>query len=685
VHRSSLSLLAVAVCAITLSWPTALHAQSFASLLELESSRCVVDVHAEVGGNGSNDDDGKGRRCEPISLFEAVTRYSTTTESETCGEGGGGARSSGWSNVYAGPRSVGSFELWVSARAYNQASGGSSCNFDSRSQVDIELRWRVIADVEVEYQPLLPCDSNGKRVSALLTIDDQVFDLEKACALEPVRLSLEAGDLIYFDASLDERRKAADTELGIGIRLREAPDPGPPLRGVELGAPETLNTNAATDSGEDIAADIATDDDGVWVTVWSSTEDLGGTLGRDSDILFAQSTERGQSWSDPGALAVSASDDTGNDEAPDIVFDGRGTWVAAWHSDDSQAGLVGDDFDVLCVSSVDGGTTWTAPLPLNNNAATDGGDDLYVELHSDGEGHVLAAWQSTDDLGGSIGVDSDILVAHSSDGCTAWSDPAPADPGAASDSNEDTRPSLATDRAGNWVLALEVAPALTGIPGVSVASSRDDAQTWSPPLPLDPVAVASGSQQSRGQVAFSPPATWMVVWHSYDWFAGTIGTDADIVAATTEDLDSGWGRRFALDPDADRDSGSDRAPSIASIGPGAFLVPWSTDEPALGGLLRDHRVIALSGSVEAGGFSEPQSISNGPQERGAESRVPAVAVDSAGDVVVVWHANAEADGSEGPDNDIFFAAPEPAARWLGLAALLTLLALLTPHRLRRSR
>jgi hypothetical protein len=655
-----------------------LHAQSFASLLELESSRCVVDVHAEVGGNGSNDDDGKGERCEPISIFERVRRYATTAESETCGEfGSGGARSTGWSDLYAGPRSVASFEVWLYARAFNQSSGG--CGFDSRSQIDVELRWRVTADVEVEYQPLYPCDSNGKRVSALLTVGDQVFDLERGCALDPVRLSLEAGDVIYLDASLDERGKADDTELYIAFRLREAPDPGPPLREVRLGAPEILNSNAASDTAEDASPNIATDDNGTWVTVWSSTEDLGGTLGVDSDVLFARSTERGRSWSEPGALASSASNDTGSDDNPEVVFDGRGTWVAAWHSSDSQAGLLGDDFDILCVSSVDGGTTWSAPLPLNNNAATDVGEDLYVELHSDGAGHIVAVWQSTDDLGGSIGVDSDILVAHSSDGCAAWSDPAPADPGAVSDSNEDTRPSLATDRAGNWVLALEVAPTSTGVKGVSVASSRDDAQTWSAPVPLDPIAVASGSEQYRGQAAFSPPASWMVVWHSYDAFAGTIGTDADIVAATTEDLDAGWGERFALDPDADRDSGSDRVPSIASIGPASFLVPWSTNEPALRGLLHDHRVIALSGSVGAGGFSEPQSISGGPQERGAQARDPAVAVDSSGDVVIVWYANALDDGSAGPDDDIFFAAPEPAPGWLCLAAVLTLL------RLRRSR
>ena len=65
---------------------------------------------------------------------------------------------------------------------------------------------------------------------------------------------------------------------------------------------------------------------------------------------------------------------------------------------------------------------------------------------------------------------------------------------------------------------------------------------------------------------------------------------------------------------------------------------------------------------------------NGPQARGAEARQPALAIGPLGGIVVVWRANALADGTIGPDDDIFFAAPEPGTEWLGPAALLTLLA-----------
>ena len=72
---------------------------------------------------------------------------------------------------------------------------------------------------------------------------------------------------------------------------------------------------------------------------------------------------------------------------------------------------------------------------------------------------------------------------------------------------------------------------------------------------------------------------------------------------------------------------------------------------------------------------EPRSIVEGPQRNGAEARQPALAIDPSGHVVIVWRANALPDGSVGPDDDIFFAVPEPRASWLGLVATLAVLAL----------
>ncbi|NLE27780.1 MAG: hypothetical protein GX625_21075, partial [Clostridiaceae bacterium] len=50
-------------------------------------------------------------------------------------------------------------------------------------------------------------------------------------------------------------------------------------------------------------------------------------------------------------------------------------------------------------------------MPLNVNAGSDSGDDLYPQITTDGAGDWVAVWQSGDTLGGTIDTDSDILFA----------------------------------------------------------------------------------------------------------------------------------------------------------------------------------------------------------------------------------------------------------------------------------
>jgi hypothetical protein len=54
------------------------------------------------------------------------------------------------------------------------------------------------------------------------------------------------------------------------------------------------------------------------------------------------------------------------------------TWVAVWHSaedlyDANLDDTIGEDADILVARSMDGGATWTAPVALNTNAASDVG------------------------------------------------------------------------------------------------------------------------------------------------------------------------------------------------------------------------------------------------------------------------------------------------------------------------
>ena len=189
--------------------------------------------------------------------------------------------------------------------------------------------------------------------------------------------------------------------------------------------PAALNTNAATDSGADFDPQVTTDGAGNWVAVWYSNDSLGGTIGTDRDILVARSSNNGATWTAPAPLNTNAATDSGDDFDPQVTTDGAGNWVAVWHSNDSLGGAIGTDYDILTARSSNNGATWTAPKSLNTNAFSDSGDDFGAQVTSDGAGHWVAVWSSTDSLFGTIGFDADILVARSTGNNGLWSVPAP--------------------------------------------------------------------------------------------------------------------------------------------------------------------------------------------------------------------------------------------------------------------
>jgi cysteine-rich repeat protein len=200
---------------------------------------------------------------------------------------------------------------------------------------------------------------------------------------------------------------------------------------------------APTDRGADQRPQLATDGAGTWIVVWTAND---GTRGGDLDVLRARSTDGGVTWTAPAALNANAAADTGLDDRPQIATDGQGTWVAAWVSDNDLGGAIGNDLDVLTTRSTDGGATWSAPAPLNGNAATDTGADGAPSLVTDRHGTWVAVWESNE----SVGSDTAIMMAHSLDAGAHWSAPQALDPAYADDQRRDVGPQLATDGRGMW-------------------------------------------------------------------------------------------------------------------------------------------------------------------------------------------------------------------------------------------
>ena len=393
--------------------------------------------------------------------------------------------------------------------------------------------------------------------------------------------------------------------------------------GVTWTAPAALNSNAATDSGNDWSPQVTTDGAGNWVVVWWSEDDLGGTIGTDGDILVSRSTDYGATWTAAATLNTNAATDSGYDVSPEVTTDGASNWVAVWQSGDSLGGTIGTDYDILVSRSTDNGATWTAPVALNTNAASDSGEDLAPQVTTDGAGKWLAAWHSY----GTFGWDYDIVVSRSTNNGATWTAPAALNSNAASDSGWDYAPELATDGAGNWVAVWQSNENLGGTigtdPDILVARSTDNGVTWMAPAALNSNAASDSGPDYTPNVATDGAGNWVAVWDSEDSLGGTIGTDGDVLVSRSTDNGATWTAVGTLNTNAANDSGHDAFPRVATDGAGNWLTVWESNEN-LGGTIGTDRDIlgSRSPAPAVGGTIEFQSDASAPSAQQSDSAVP---------------------------------------------------------------
>src|SRR6185369_10730298 len=146
--------------------------------------------------------------------------------------------------------------------------------------------------------------------------------------------------------------------------------------GVHWAAPTTIHLGS---THHPIAApDIATDGAGTWVAVWwTRVGDTG-----DFDLFFSRSVDNASTWSAPATLNTNAATDTGDDFDPRIATDRAGNWIVTWVSTDSLGGTIGNDNDILASRSTNGGLTWSTPTPVAPSSA-DGAFDFDPVIATD--------------------------------------------------------------------------------------------------------------------------------------------------------------------------------------------------------------------------------------------------------------------------------------------------------------
>lgn len=311
---------------------------------------------------------------------------------------------------------------------------------------------------------------------------------------------------------------------------------------------------------------------------------------------------------------------------PEVASDGNGTFIVVWQ----EMGKLGDDVDLFFKRSTDKGLTWSEPSPLNTNAAEDSGSDFGPSLATDGKGRWIAAWISTDSLGGKIGTDTDPVIAISTDNGATWSAPF------APDANAHLYDTKGGDfavqiayQSDTWMLVHEGFSNF-GIDADPIAfRSRDGGKTW-PKLVLPKTTYATDvASDTSPRLVPVGEGTWLALWTSDDTLNDRIG-DLDILFSTTDDDGDTWSPPTRIDSDTSRDDADDRFVSALTDGKGFVFTVWESVEGSAARL-------KTATSADAGKTWTSGPILNTETAQARTARLPVAGwVD--GVIVVVWES-----------------------------------------------
>ncbi|CAM2010603.1 sialidase family protein [Acanthopleuribacter pedis] len=334
-----------------------------------------------------------------------------------------------------------------------------------------------------------------------------------------------------------------------------------------------LNTNAEVDAGGDSEPNLAVDSQGRWMAVWSSTDSRDDTVGTDFDIFGAVSTDNGLTWS-PSFVINSAEMDSGLDFEPCVATDGNGRWVVVWRSNDPQ-GNFGSDYDIFYSISDDHGAGWTTPAAVSITASSDTGDEFFPSIASDGGNGWMCTWQSNDP-NGNTGTDNDIFVATSADNAATWTTALLLNSDGESDSGQDNNPEVKTDGRGVWIIVWASQNMILARSGgldrdIVFSRSQDFGTTWSDPAPINDYAFTDSANDTNPDLATDGAGNWLAVW-STDHDLGTNGTDNDVMFSRSIDSGVTWTSARAIE--GTTDAVNDAVPRI-HYGAGSWVTVWA--------------------------------------------------------------------------------------------------------------
>jgi hypothetical protein len=284
-------------------------------------------------------------------------------------------------------------------------------------------------------------------------------------------------------------------------------------------------TDPAELSTGSLSPSIATDGAGTWVIAWR----YGVNAFFDTEIYFTRSVDDGMTWTPPDRLNTNWASEDLTDLSPSVVW-ANGVWVAVWTAIVPPQAA---ERHALYARSVNGGATWSVPAPLDANGPTVVNSSPRVA--SDGSGAWVAVWESENS--------DDLLVARSTDAALTWTTPVPLNTDFATDTRDEYVSSVTAAGPGRYTALwtrMGTPSDLNANHGDALtATSIDAGITWSPPVPLNPANAAAETPfiyDLAGCIAYDPLGYLLAFWASNDatLASGTKGKDMDVIMALAD-------------------------------------------------------------------------------------------------------------------------------------------------------
>jgi hypothetical protein len=413
----------------------------------------------------------------------------------------------------------------------------------------------------------------------------------------------------------------------------------------------------ASQPNDDVDQDvsIAAGGSGVWIAAWSSDNPLGGTTGPDSDILFARSTDNGATWSAAGPLMpATAAADTAPDTSPRVAGSGS-TFITVFSSSNNLGDTPESDQDILFSRSADGGQTWSAPDRINSGGLVDDGFEIDAQssIATDGAGNWVVVWKHSK-LSAPTG--DRVFYSYSTDDGVTWA-PQQALGALQTISIGNGQGTTVAWSGVSFVVAWGSAQDLgsNGNDGDILVSVLVGPTYLATPAALLSSNGSTDSSSSRDSYPSMTVVgtTLIVAWQSTDT-VGASGTDSDILFSRSTTNGLSWSSAGLLASNAAVDTGEDVRVALATDGE-VTLAVWDSTDP-LDGLSKSDRDIFVARSTDDGQtWSETDVLAtNAGKDKGTDSDVSIAADAATGSWNVAWTTNDTLANTLGGDEDILW-------------------------------